>query len=260
MAGREKKMRFPKLVPIEGGTFSMGSKPAAYSSEAPYHEVDVQSFSLGVFPVTVQEFQAFSSLSEDADITQPEEDTDYDPTGCLPAHDITWLQAVDYCDWLAQLTGRPYRLPTEAEWEYAAKACKALEYPTATGDISPELANYGHVVGSLTPLGTYPANPLGLFDMAGNVWEWCNSKKGDYSGGRCIRSYDYPYNASDGRENSNRSGASRILRGGCYTNQPVHCRSAARYREFEYRASNYHRTRGKNSFGFRVALSHRSGD
>jgi len=248
------KIRIPKVVKIEGGEFWMGSKPAPYPSEEPYHKVSINTFYLGTFPVTEAEFEDFLNSIKN-DITDFEEELKHNPLKQRPANDISWEKAAEYCDWLSKATGKTFRLPSEAEWEYAAKAGKELKYPTATGEISFDLANYGDYVGTVTPVGTYPPNPFELYDMAGNVWEWCNSKKGDYSSGVCTHSYDYPYNSDDGREDIRRTGASRILRGGCYSNQQIHCRSAARYREFEYRSSNYHPSRGKNSFGFRVALS-----
>jgi formylglycine-generating enzyme required for sulfatase activity len=248
------KIRIPEVVKIDGGKFWMGSRQAPYPSEAPYHKVAVKTFYLGQFLVTEEEFKDFVIAKRES-ITEFEEDLNYSPKGCNPANDISWIEAASYCDWLAHVTGKAFRLPTEAEWEYAAKGGKALKYPTSTGDISRAQANYGNHIRHVTSVGTYRPNPFGLYDMAGNVWEWCNSKKGDYSGEYCIHSYNYPYDNTDGREDTRRSGASRILRGGCYSNRALHCRSAARYREFEYRSSNYHPSRGKNSFGFRVAMS-----
>lgn len=249
------KIRVPKLVKIEGGEFWMGSKPAPYESEEPYHQVTVKEFYLGIFPVTEEEYQDFMDAKNN-DAIELEEDKDYNTNDCLPAHDINWIKAIDYCNWLTKVTGKTNRLPTEAEWEFAAKANKGLMYPTATGEIHYELANYSNYEGNVTSVKKYPPNPLGLHDMAGNVWEWCSSKKGDYSSsGVCTKPYDYPYNENDGREDIKKCGASRVLRGGCYSNKSIYCRSAARYREFESRSSNYHRSRGKNSFGFRVAVS-----
>lgn len=246
------KVRVPRLVRARGGTFWMGSRSAPYPREAPCHQVIVPTFSLGLFPVTRDEFQDFLSAKAD----EPGEtivDQRHDPIGSCPASDITWTQATEYCGWLARITGEAFRLPTEAEWEYAAKAGLDLQYPTATGGISSALANYDSPGGAVTPVGSYPPNPFGLYDMAGNVWEWCNSKKGDYSAGRCVRSYSYPYDATDGREDATGPGTSRVLRGGCYGNKAINCRSAARYREFSHRSSNCQPSRGRNTFGFRVA-------
>lgn len=237
-------IKIPQMIKIEGGYFWMGSKPAPYPSEVPYHKLYIDPFYIGKFPITVEEFSYFKKMNS-YDVSEKNN----------PIRRITWYEAVDYCEWLADLSGEPYRLPTEAEWEYAAKAGQNLKYPTETGDISSKLANYGNSTGNITSVGKYPPNPLGLYDMAGNVWEWCSSKKGDYRGDYCTRSYDYPYDKNDGREEMDRNSASRILRGGCYSNQSTHCRSSARYREFEYRSYNYHQSRGENCFGFRVAKS-----
>jgi len=231
----------------------MGSRHAPYPSEQPCHKVTVRSFDLGIFPVTEEEFEDFVIAKRDK-TEDMQLDWNYDPGGSMPAHDISWIEAASYCEWLARITGKPFRLPTEVEWEYAAKGGRSREYPTAAGQLSADVANYSNHIGHVTAMGEYPPSERGLYDMAGNVWEWCSSKKGDYSGGVCIRSYDYPYDSADGREEPKRSGASRVLRGGCYSNKAIHCRSAARYREFEYRSSNYHPARGTNSFGFRVAV------
>jgi formylglycine-generating enzyme required for sulfatase activity len=255
--------RYPETVKIEGGTFWMGSKSSPYTSERPYHQVRIESFYLGIFPITNEEFNLFL-LSEQKSSFQLKDTVTLLPNNGEPVCKINWYQAVKYCQWLAILTGKPFRLPTEAEWEYAGKAGRDFTYPTEIGVISPDLANYRNHVGSLTPVGTYPPNPFGLYDMAGNVWEWCSSRKADYSDLICFRSYDYPYDANDGREDLQETDAphgfdgvtvSRILRGGCYTSQALHCRSTTRYREFENRSYNYHPSRGENCFGFRVAMS-----
>ena len=214
---------------------------------------------MGVFPVTVQEFRDYCQSTPMATASTlaglPENGSPHERSAeRLPATYVNWIAALDYCRWLATTTDQAFRLPTEAEWEFAARANRNLEYPTATGKLTEGLANFGSRIGTTTSVGAFPPNPLGLHDMAGNVWEWCSSKKGDYVSGHCTRSYNYPYDADDGRENLE-LGASRVLRGGCYDSAAVYCRSAARYREFEYRDSNRHRRGGINIFGFRVACS-----
>lgn len=245
-------IHLPRLVRVRGGNFWMGSQRPAYSSEQPRHMLTVETFYLGMYPITNEEFNAVETLKTQV---SKEFDSDYVAEGSYPVSNVTWIQAANYCYKLGQITGLAFRLPSEAEWEYAAKSGRDFEYPTATGMISPEVANFSNSVGHLTPVDHYEPNPFGLCDMAGNVWEWCSSKKGDYHKGICRRAYDYPYERKDGREDLSLSGASRILRGGCYTSKAIHCRSAARYREFEHRSSNYHPSRGENTFGFRIALS-----
>jgi formylglycine-generating enzyme required for sulfatase activity len=95
-------------------------------------------------------------------------------------------------------------LPTEAEWEYAAQGGKDYEYGTSTGGIDSELANYGWNEGDTTEVGKYPPNPFGIYDLVGNVWEWCSS---EYK--------PYPYQAKDGREDL-RSNIDKVVRGGTW--------------------------------------------
>ena len=161
------EIKIPKIKKIDGGEFWMGSRTSNYSSETPYHKLFVDSFYIGIFPVTIEEFKYFkmmnnSNFSKKIEIIQSNNE---------PATEVTWTDAIDYCHWLSNQTSENYRLLTEAEWEYAAKAGKDLFHPTSTGKISSILANYGNNVGSISPVGSYPPNPFGLYDMAGNVWE-----------------------------------------------------------------------------------------
>lgn len=245
------KVHIPQVVRLDGGQFIMGSA-GRYESESPPHQLDVKPFCMGIFPVTFQEF---------CDYLRSNPTDDASPLGRLPkdfarlpAADVSWTIALDYCRWLGATTGQAFRLPTEAEWEFAARANRGFDYPTATGQLTKELANFGRHIGMITPVGSFPPNPFGFHDMAGNVWEWCSSRKGDYVSGYCTRSYHYPYNPDDGRENLE-PGASRVLRGGCYDSAPVYCRSAARYREFEDCGANWPKRGGVNMFGFRIARS-----
>ncbi len=245
------KVLLPNMTHISGGTFWMGGNPPLYDSESPRHKVTIKSFALGIFPVTRSEFQCTvaskSAPVESLTVTKSEVSrSDHPMSG------VSWDEAVAYCRWLSRVTGHRFRLPTEAEWEYAAKAAQDLQYPTASGDLSSDVATYDDRGGACTPVGIHPPNPFGLYDMAGNVWEWCSSKKGDYSGNLCTKSYNYPYNRRGGRESLD-GHSSRVLRGGCYTSAPIHCRSAARYREFQHRNGNRHSSGRRNVFGFRIA-------
>jgi formylglycine-generating enzyme required for sulfatase activity len=153
------------LLEIPGGTFFMGENDDdkfANDTERPRHSVTVPSFRLGRSPVTIGEFRQFRPGHESG---LPSE---------WPAAMVSWVDAVAYCQWL----GPDFRLPTEAEWEYAARA--GAQTPYYCGEtIDLRQANYlyteqgakvGH--GCRTPSGSYPANPFGLFDMLGNVCEW----------------------------------------------------------------------------------------
>jgi len=137
-----------------------------------------------------------------------------------PVVGVTWFEALAYCNWLSQETGAKYRLPTEAEWEYAARGSSSWEWPW--GDtFDPARANTSESdLGQTSPVGLFPGGETwcGAQDMAGNVWEWCRSL---YK--------PYPYQADDGREDPQAAGT-RVLRGGSWHDSPGGARCAARYR------------------------------
>ncbi|MCP4284327.1 MAG: formylglycine-generating enzyme family protein, partial [Gammaproteobacteria bacterium] len=140
-----------------------------------------------------------------------------------PVVGVSWYECVAYCRWLSAETGQPYRLPTEAEWEKAARGTDGRVYPWGN-DFEASRGNMvlgEQVVNTTTPVGIYPTgiSPAGLFDCSGNVWEWEQSK-----------SADYPYQADDGRENLSGTNV-RVLRGGSWGNDhELDARCAARIR------------------------------
>lgn len=149
-----------------------------------------------------------------------------------PVTDITWFQAQEYAKWVGG------RLPTEAEWEKAARGTDGREYPWGNDEPTPELCNYyGSGLGTWTDVGSYPkgASPYGVLDMAGNVWEWTSSQY-----------RYYPYDADDGREDTE-SDARRTLRGGSWGNFGLDVRCAARDGGFPVGSYGYS--------GFRVIFS-----
>lgn len=160
----------PVLRAIPGGTFAMGESDGdkfANDTERPRHLVTVAPFHLADFPVTVGEFRRLFPDHAPLDVAE------------LPATSVTWTQAVKYCEWLAAETGAPFRLPSEAEWEYACRAGAMTPFSCGL-DLPPDRANYlysehGERIGPAqrTPRGTFPPNPWGLEDMHGNVCEWC---------------------------------------------------------------------------------------
>jgi formylglycine-generating enzyme required for sulfatase activity len=191
----------PEMVAVPGGTFMMGAEDGA-DDERPVHRVELRGFHLGARQITNVEYVRFVRATghrapgvhelplivarggregERAfrQLAAPYVWLD----GRLPeqrlAHPVTlvrWADAAAYCRWLADRTGIPVRLPTEAEWEYAARAGRASIYPTGDA-IDPAVANFLEEpslkrFNGTRAVGSYPPNPLGLFDMAGNVWEW----------------------------------------------------------------------------------------
>ncbi len=159
----------PATRTIPAGAFTMGELPDdkfANATERPAHPVRIAAFNLGVHPITNAEFRAH--------------DATHDPTAAPdhPVVRVSWHQATAYCEWLRDETAQPYRLLSEAEWEYAATAGQRTAYPRGA-DLTPADANYlyseqGHRVGPghPTPIGAYPTNPFGIHDLHGNVNEW----------------------------------------------------------------------------------------
>jgi formylglycine-generating enzyme required for sulfatase activity len=242
-----------EMVEIPGGSFQMGSPESEArraSDEGPQHTVNVQSFLMGKYPVTQAQWQAIANLPK------VNLDLDPDPSGFKgsnrPVEQVSWNQAVEFCDRLSQKTGRTYRLPSEAEWEYACRASTTT--PFHFGEtITTDLANYdgNYTYGSApkgiyreqtTDVGSFPPNALGLYDMHGNVWEWCLDHYHD----------NYTNAPTDGSARlTDDQAARRLLRGGSWFVYPADCRSADRIRYVPGLRSFY--------VGFRVVLRPASG-
>ncbi len=228
-------------VEVKGGSFEMGAEDMDRAN--PVHTVQVASFKISKFPVTNLQYARFLEATPQA--RHPDHWTDGRiPEGKdrHPVVKVSWNDAVAFCRWVGEkLAGHApaeVRLPTEAEWEFAARGPAGREYPWGDEEPSRELANYGTNVGDTTPVDSYPkgATPdRGIFDMAGNVWEWCQDWYGEYSD----RTDPDPTGPADG--------SSRVLRGGAFYNSPHYLRAA-------YRVDYRPEFRG-GSFGFRVVWS-----
>lgn len=209
----------PEMVVMPRGSFLMGadgSEPGSIEDERPLHEVRLDHrFAIGRFAVTVEEYLAFCAATG----TRPPGSA-RESRRRHPVVDVSWHEACAYAAWLATLTGRPYRLPTEAEWEYAARAGRRSVF--SWGDEpDPALGNFDGNIGHTVPVGSYPANPWGLHDMTGNSWDWClDSWHDGYEGAPTDGS------AWAGDETGDR----RILRGGSWFSPPFRCRCAYRAR------------------------------
>ena len=167
---------------ILGGSFLMGSpKGEGSDSERPQHSVMVSPFLMGKYLITQAQWKAIASLDKiEIDL---ESDPSYLKGDERPVERVTWDECVEFCKRLSELTGRDYRLPSEAEWEYACRA--GTTTPFYFGEtITTDFANYdgdsvfasepkGQYRGKTTPVGQFPPNAFGLYDMHGNVWEWC---------------------------------------------------------------------------------------
>ncbi len=228
-----------EMVLIREGKFMMGAPETeldSRSNERPQHLVTVPTFFMGKYPVTQEQWQAVAALPQinrnlKAEPSQFKGDK-------LPVEQVSWEDAKEFCarlsrlalrDRLSKKTGREYRLPTEAEWEYACRA--GTTTPFHFGEtISAELANYygkatyGKGVEGVdreqtTPVGYFKvANAFGLYDMHGNVFEWCEDDWHD----------NYENAPTDGSAWSSGDSSKKVLRGGSWHDNPHYCRSAFR--------------------------------
>lgn len=208
-----------EMVSIPGGTLSMGciSELECRADEV-VREVTVKSFKMSKYEVTFDEYFKFTQATNRM---LPE---DYGwGRGNRPVFNVSWQDATDYAAWLSEITGKKYRLPTEAEWEYAARAGTKTKYSWGNEFLAGK-ANCGPSGSSLwaerqtAPVGSFNANPYGLHDMHGNVWEWVQDWYGDY-------------NVSDQMDPKDPDkGKFRVLRGGGWIGSARSCRSAYRGR------------------------------
>jgi formylglycine-generating enzyme required for sulfatase activity len=202
----------PETAPIEPGTFTMGSEDE--DSEKPPHEVTIGArFSIGKYPVTFAEYDAFCEATG----RQKPDDWGWGRER-QPVVNVSWEDAKAYVEWLSETSGKPYRLPSESEWEYCCRAGTTTKY-SCGDEITEKDANFGEKVGKTTEVGAYPANPWGLHDMHGNVWEWVEDVwRENYDGA--------PDDGSAWTEGGDQGGS--VLRGGSWFDRPYDCRSACR--------------------------------
>jgi len=208
----------PALAIIPAGAFLMGSpknEEGRFDDEGPRHEVTfARRFALGRYPVTFDEYDRFTDATGRTEV----EDEGWG-RGRRPVINVTWRDAEAYVTWLSQETGKPYRLPSEAEWEYACRAGTTTRYSWGD-DITPENANYDQNVGKTTEVDGYAANSWGLYGMHGNVWEWCGDHWNE----------TYEGAPDDGRVWTQGGSDRRVLRGGSWVVSPRDLRSAFRLR------------------------------
>jgi len=222
------------LVYVPGGTFTMGSDSEDEDAR-PAHKITVKGFWLGKFEVTNAQYARFlKGMGADESRHEPSYwgEKGYDDPQ-QPVVGVTWRNAMAYCKWAGA------RLPTEAEWEYAAAAgAKQLKYPTATGEIGHDLANFQGKQGKdewegPAPVGQFPPSPLGLYDMAGNAWEWTSST---------FR----PYPFTTENQPSEDTRVLRVMRGGCWQFGSEASRTIHRHRFADHLTLDF--------AGFRIAM------
>ena len=201
-----------KWVSVPGGSFQMGdTSNAVNTDESPIHTVRLDSFKISATEITFGQYDAF------CDSTHRRKPGDYGfGRGDRPVIWVTWKDANDFCIWLTKQLGDSVRLPTEAEWEYAAGGGSQHTAFSGTNDEN-AISNYAWFDGSQTqPVAGKQPNSLGIYDMSGNVWEWCN----DYYG---LYSKDTVSNPKGPI-----SGVTRIIRGGSWGWSSQYCRITVR--------------------------------
>jgi formylglycine-generating enzyme required for sulfatase activity len=197
-----------KFAWIPPGGFLMGSN--ANDGEKPVHRVTIsQGFYMGIHPVTQAQWRAVMG---------------YNPSNFQaddrPVETVSWDDCQEFCDKMRELTGKPIRLPTEAEWEYACRAGTTTEYYSGNGEEALKKVGWysGNSNSQTHPVGKLPQNKWGLFDMHGNVWEWCQDLYAAYA----------PDNQKDPVNLQN--GDARVVRGGSWSSGHDDCRAAFRSR------------------------------
>ncbi|WP_299411750.1 bifunctional serine/threonine-protein kinase/formylglycine-generating enzyme family protein [Acaryochloris sp. IP29b_bin.148] len=238
------------MVAIPGGTFIMGShncESERLETEGPQHEVTVPAFYVGKYPITQAQWKAVMGPNPS-----------HFKGANRPVESVSWGDAIDFCEKLSKKSGKHYRLPSEAEWEYICRAGTITTYYYGE-TISTDLANYrgtdrgfftvepgnygsgpkGEYREQTTEVGSFSPNAFGLYDMHGNVWEWCQDTWHE----------NYEGAPTDGSAwiNENDGDSRRVQRGGSWDDVPRYCRSATRNRlnpSFRF----------NSDFGFRVAL------
>ena len=235
----------PQMVVIPAGSFRMGDATSDFceDEELPVHDVHIaRPFAMGRYEVTFAEYDRY------AEATGKEKPDDSWNTGRgnHPVIHVNWEDAQDYVEWLSQETGKNYRLPSEAEWEYAARAGTTTEY--YWGDRPSGRHANGSGYGGwpsdgyeyTAPVGSFLPNRFGLYDMSGNVEEWVEDCWHD----------GYEGVPADGSARTLADGGDcyrRVLRGGDFDSKPDRLRSAYRYRDWLWESTHY-----TSSYGFRL--------
>ena len=244
-----------ELVYVEGGSFIMGDTWGdGASDEKPTHRVELTyDFYVGKYPVTFEEYDRYCEESSE----KKPDDWSWG-RGRRPVINVSWFDAIKYCNWLSEKEKLPkaydsngnllnkygrittditkalgYRLPTEAEWEYAARGGnKSMGYKYSGSDTVGDVAWYGlNSRGQTRDVGGKGPNELGIYDMSGNLWEWCSNRYGSYSSSAQINPYD-------------NSGSDRVDRGGSWYNASMNVRVANR--------DNFSPAGAGNYLGFRI--------
>ncbi|MBC7382876.1 MAG: SUMF1/EgtB/PvdO family nonheme iron enzyme [Bacteroidia bacterium] len=209
-----KAQTLPEMISVEGDTFMMGDIfKEGLSNETP-HKVMVSDFKIAKTETTVAQWKVYCKSQKTSMPKEPR----WGWIDNFPITGISWIDAMGYCNWLSTTTGKTYRLPTEAEWEFAARGGKSGHAYKYSG--SPNLIDVAWYressKGKIHPVAKKNANELGLFDMSGNAWEWCS----DWYGLFDLKTISNPQGRKEGRE--------RVSKGCDYNNDSASCRLSHR--------------------------------
>jgi formylglycine-generating enzyme required for sulfatase activity len=246
----------PQIIRIPAGTFLMGTASEQaqrlirdgankdwIASEQPQHAVELSQYFISKYPITHLQYRGF--VREGG---RPPDGWDGDqyPEGkdAHPVVNVSWEDAVAYCQWLSEKTKKPYRLPTEAEWEKAARGEDGRTWPWGNEFGEKNANTIEAEAGGTTPVGQYSPqgdSPYGCADMAGNVWEWCNDWSGEENGyeSRAGKGVKDPQGAQEG--------FARVLHGGSFIHNLLYARCACHLRDYPDHFCD--------NFGFRVCVS-----
>lgn len=210
----------PEMVLIKGDTFKM-SNPSNPDAKAE-RDVTLNDFWIGKYHVTQEQWVALMGKNPSNFVGRN-----------LPVENVSWHDANAYIFELNKVTGKKYRLPTEAEWEYAARGNELYLYP-GNSDVDAVAWHTGNSGNKTQPVGLKQPNAFGLYDIAGNVWHWCYDRHGNYT------------NTAVSNPKGESQGANRVLRGGAWSNRATNSRTSFRH------CTNV--TTKTNDIGFRLAL------
>ena len=213
----------PELVVVPAGQFELGdlSSRGNHNERPPLTVQIARSFAIGRFEITFADWRLYQQ-----DTRTPLPDNEgWGLSDVRPVINVSWQEARAYCQWLSRMSGQRYRLPTEAEWEYAARAGSRSYYWWGEQLESPEQRPRAHCRGCNSPriiqnktaqVGRFAPNAFGLYDTAGNVWEWTASR------------YAYPWDGSEQRDAGLLDQSPRVVRGGAWNSGPAYLRSSLR--------------------------------
>ena len=192
---------------------SAADDPNSWLNEKPQHLVTLNSFAMSETLITQAQWEVVATELPKVNLDLDPNPSEFKGTD-LPVERINWEQAMEFCDRISQHTGHKITLPTESQWEYACRAGTTTQYNFGN-TIDNTLANYDYNINRTTPVHNYPPNPWGLYNMHGNVWEWClDDWHGSYNGAPTDGSAWYS--------------CDKIARGGSWYNNHNSCRSACR--------------------------------